>query len=98
MIPQLSFRKETFWDYDLSTMNPEQHASFIISRVLMNGSWKEWNDILEYYGSDRIKKELLKTRYLDKRSLNYASVIFDIPKEQFRCYTLMQSAPPLWDY
>lgn len=94
----INFRKETFWDYDIGTINMEQNAPFIISRILMNGSWEEWKEVLKYYGEEEVKRNLLNTRYLDNKSLSYASFIFNVPKEKFRCYTLKQLSPPLWDY
>ena len=64
----------------------------------MYGTLSDWKSVLQYYGSKRVLDEMLQERYLDKRSLNFLSFYFEVPKTQFRCYTLQQSIPRHWDY
>lgn len=41
---------------------------------------------------------MLEERYLDKKSLNFLSFYFELPKTNFRCYILQQSTPQHWNY
>ena len=46
----------------------------------------------------RIKEELLQARYLDQKTLHYFSLVLNVPKEKFRCYSFQQSMPGHWNY
>lgn len=86
------------WEVDTAQLDAEKHAQFIIGRVVMKGTLNDWFEIKRYYGLERIKAEMLDIRYLDKLTLSFLSVYFNIPKEKFRCYMLSQSHPTHWEY
>ncbi len=85
-----------FWDVDYNAIDWDKHRVFVILRVLSRGSIEDWKEIKAYYGLEKIEKALLQARYLDKRTLNFSSYYFNIPKEKFRCYNIMQSSPKHW--
>ena len=87
-----------FWDIDPDKLDYNAKARYVIGRVVMYGSLADWKAILAYYGAERIRDEMPQERYLDKKSLNYLSFYFEVPKTEFRCYTLQQSTPKHWDY
>lgn len=87
-----------FWDIDPVNLDYNAKARYVIGRVVMYGTLSDWKSVLQYYGSKRVLDEMLQERYLDKRSLNFLSFYFEVPKTQFRCYTLQQSIPRHWDY
>jgi hypothetical protein len=92
------FRKELFWDVDYDNIDFEDHARFVIGRVVMRGNLDDWNTLKEFYGLEKIRTEVVNIRYLDKRTLSYLSVILNIKKEDFRCYNTEPSIKALWDY
>ena len=94
----MNLSKILFWDVDFSALDPEKHASFIITRVLMKGTFKDWNEIKNIYGTERIKDIAVKTKFLDTLTLNFCSVYFTIPKEKFRCYIMKQLTTFPWTY
>lgn len=96
MITQLT--PSLFWDTDINLVSETKHEGFIIQRVCMLGKWNDWLLLKKHYGIEKIKTELLQARYLDQKTLNYFSLILDIPKNKFRCYFLQQSAPGHWNY
>ena len=87
-----------FWDIDLTQLNPEKHAGQIIEKVLTRGDISDWHEIRVYYGMSRIAEEAKKLRYLDDVTLNFVSRLFNIPKEEFRCYIMNQSQPGPWKF
>ena len=87
-----------FWETDITQMDFIENSTYIIGRVLMYGNLKDWFSIKKYFGEDKIKETALKIRYLDRLTLNFCSMYFDIPKENFRCYNTPQSVKELWDY
>ncbi len=87
-----------FWDIDASKLDYDAKARYVIGRVVMYGTLADWQAILAYYGSERVRDEMLQERYLDKKTLNFLSFYFEKPKSEFRCYILQQSTPQHWDY
>ncbi len=96
MISQLT--SSLFWDIDIKTISEKEHAGFIIQRVCMLGTWNDWLLLKANYGLEKIKSELLLARTLDMKTLNYFSLILNIPKEKFRCYSYQQSVRMHWNY
>ena len=87
-----------FWDTDVDLIDWEKQARFIIERVITRGDIEDWKQIKKFYGLQKIKKEIISMRYLDKKTLNFFSIYFDVPKMKFRCYTMKQLFPAHWDY
>jgi hypothetical protein len=93
-----NYSKVLFWDVDFNTVSLQQHADFIIRRVCMLGTWDDWLQLKKDFGIEKIKQALLNARYLDKKTLNYFSIMYKIPKDKFRCYNLQQSGNQHWNY
>jgi hypothetical protein len=87
-----------FWDVDLTELDEQKHASQIIEKVLSRGDIEDWHEIRKFYGWARIANEVKQLRYLDALTLNFASQVFHIPKEEFRCYTMSLSRPGPWKF
>jgi hypothetical protein len=94
----LGLTKALFWDVDPQSIDPEKHAAYIIERVITLGAMNDFTIIKENYGKTKIKKVVKNLRYLNDIDLNFCSVYFDIPKNQFRCYNTKQLNQTLWDY
>ncbi len=87
-----------FWDVDRDAVFFDKHRKLIIQRVLDYGLWNDWKIILNYYGLNQIAETAVTIRELDPRSVSLISVLTDIPKEKFLCYTMKQSTPKHWDF
>ena len=83
-IPQFSAR--CFWDQDYKKLDFEIDKNYIIARVVSRGSSEDQKELFGYYGWDVIKKEVVKIKYLNKKILNWLSLLFEIEKKSFRCY------------
>ena len=93
----MKLNKSTFWEYDISKLDVVAHFATIIPRVAMRGDVEELREMRRFYGDEKIKEVLTQTRYLDKYTISLFSNIYNIPKENFRCYILKQLNPPLWN-
>ena len=96
IVPELS--KTLFWDVDIATINPKKHAPYIIERVLSLGTMKDFQLLKEYYGKQKIKRIAKILRYMDDRVLHFCSAYFNIPINEFRCYTQKQLNQTYWNY
>lgn len=88
--------KRIFWDTRPEDIDLQAHKNFIIARVFEWGHLKELKALLKYYSKEEVVKALTIQKYLSKRTHQFASVILDIPKEDFQCYTQRQLHPNAW--
>jgi len=79
-------RNTLFWDLDPIRMDEQKNRRIIIERVFSLGNLDEIKFIFDHYGSETIKKEIVKAGSLDPKTLLFASEVLHIPKEEFRCY------------
>jgi hypothetical protein len=84
MDPILS--KFLLWDCDIKKINYTKNVNFILERVFSMGTERDIREVVRYYGIDIIKNEIVKIKILDKKTINYLSFTFNIPKREFACY------------
>lgn len=87
-----------FWDTDISTIDVNKNARFIIHRVIERGTLANWKTIKQFYGLEKIKEEILNIKSLDVKTLNFFSIYFELDKTDFRCYSTIQSNPKHFNY
>ena len=88
-----------FWDVDKSKLSLEKSGHYIIERIALLGGLKDWLIIRNIYGDSKLKEVIVNMRYLDDKSLHFYAQVFNIPKNNFRCYKLKQSnlrPSPYW--
>jgi hypothetical protein len=84
MKPILS--KFLFWDCDQNKIDYTKRVNFILERVFGMGTENDVREVIKYYNIKIIKKEIIKIKILDKKTINYLSFLFNIPKRRFMCY------------
>lgn len=90
------FSKNLFWDININDLDMEQHASYILGRILEFGKLNDWKIIRNYYGLELIKQTAIGMRIMPPQALSFLSLITHTPENQFRCYTLLQSPDRPW--
>ena len=81
------FSLQCFWDTDTTVFDYEKDKSFIIARVVNNGTSNDESLMFKYYGWETVKEEALKIKYLNKKILHYLSCLFGVDKKYFRSYS-----------
>ena len=94
----MQLSKHIFWDVNVNSLDFQKHACLIIERVIVYGDLNDWHNLKEFYGLNRIKKEVVQIRSLDKKTLNFLSLFLKIPLLSFRCYKQIQSINTHWNY
>lgn len=94
--PEIS--KVAFWNINFKMLDYEKESTFIITKIFMHGTYNDLISILKYYSFKRIKNEIKKASYLDKKTLAFCCNYFNLKKEEFKCFIERQSIPKLWDY
>lgn len=67
-----------FWDTDFSRFFPDEHAFFIISRLLEHGDESAVKFLLNYYSADEIVFVVTNSRSLPRRSRKFWAFYFNI--------------------
>ena len=83
---KLKLSQYLFWDIDVNKLDYESRASFVLERVFTMGMQEDEWKVNHYYGKERIRKEVVKCKSLDKKTLTYLSIFYGIPKKEFECY------------
>jgi len=83
-----------FWDCDIDRLDPNIDKKLILERVFSRGTENDEREVFRYYGKNVIKDTVLSIKYFDKKTLNYLSIILNVPKEEFRCYKRSLSESP----
>ena len=96
--PKPIFEKRIFWDVNFEQIDYDDKANFVIERVFERGDVEDIRQCRRYYGDEKVTEALLKAKYLPLHTNYFVSAIFNIPIEDFRCYTLRQLNPGLFPY
>jgi hypothetical protein len=92
-----NFKPEYFWDVDISGNTDLISKRLIVERIFSLGTVQEIKILIDFYGRKEVAEELMKTNYLDAKTLNFAAKLFNKSKKSFRCYTRNQLMPQHWN-
>ena len=84
--PTPVFSKRCFWEQNYNKLDFNKGKRYIITKVVSYGSQDDHIELFNYYGWDTIKEEVVQIRYLNKKVLNFLSVLFNINIKKFRAY------------
>jgi hypothetical protein len=87
-----------FWDVDFDKLDVKASKRLIVERVVNFGNLSDFDIITKFWGIDEIKRTVVELNYLDPKTLNFLSLLYNIPKRNFKCYTRRQLNPQHWNY
>jgi len=93
-----NFSKHLFWDTNISDIDINKNSKFIISKVLKYGMFSDWKNIVSYYGIQKIAETAKDIRDIDKKTASFLSVISNVNKTDFQCYSTKQSTVQHWNF
>ncbi len=77
------FRPSLFWDAD--EIDAEQHAAYVITRILDFGDMKDVRALRELYPDERLIETIRTRRNLLPKTGKYWALKFHIPYEEVTC-------------
>ncbi|HRY32186.1 MAG TPA: hypothetical protein P5531_04395 [Bacteroidales bacterium] len=86
-----------FWDFNIARMENHAHKRVIIERIFTLGDVPAIREIIRYYGEEEVVSTLQTLNYLDPKTLNFASIVFNKPLNQFKCYHRTRSKKQRWN-
>jgi hypothetical protein len=87
-----------FWDVDFNKLDKTKSMRLIIERIMSLGNLSDIILIRKIYTEDEIRQTICNLKYLDPKTLNFVSLLFNIPKTRFKCYIKKQSVHIPWNY
>ena len=81
---ELPLSNTTFWDKEMSTLDSQQHASFIIVRVFQHGLIADIKCVLKNYTSREIIDAFKQTRGVDAKSLALAAIALGVTESALK--------------
>jgi len=87
-----------FWDINQKDFDEAKSKRLVIERVINFGNLKEIKLVWGHYGEHEFRKTICNLNYIDPKTLNFFSILFKIPKSDFKCYTRKQLNPHPWTY
>jgi hypothetical protein len=92
-----SFSKHLFCDMDKAIIDFDKHKAQVVYQVVMYGIWEDCELIRKLYPHDVLKETVLNLRAVDKKTLSYLALYFNVDKTEFRCFTETQSPQSFWN-
>jgi hypothetical protein len=77
---QFPFSQNLFWDTPIEKIDLQQHKKSIIERVITRGLLEDFYLLLQIYSKEEITAAILSSKILDKKTANFCSLVFNIPK------------------
>lgn len=90
--------KNYFWDIDPDSLDENKSKRIIIERVMNFGNLREIKLILKHYGKTEVTNTVCNLNYIDPKTLNFLSLLLNVPISEFKCYTRKQSTNQPWSY
>lgn len=94
--PKLS--AQAFWDVNMDTIDYKKNARFVIEKVITRGKLEDFLSLRIFYGDEKIKQEIIKSRWLSNIDISFCCAVFDLKPQEFKCYITKQLNPELWIY
>ena len=89
-----------FWDTDPATIDVENKAAYVITRLLQWGRVEELKWLKQNYGLEALKVVVRRSRELSAKHANFYSLIYDIPPEEVLCLQMgsLQQPRSAWKH
>lgn len=81
-----------FWEANLTELDMETNASYIIPRVMDYGTLEDVRFVMNHYGKTLVKKILLKAPSLHKLTISFFANYFDLPLGSFTAHSRLETA------
>ena len=88
-----------FWEYDMNDFDWQKSKTIVVQRVVEMGEPEDFFAAFDLYGGiDGFKAILRVVPYLNNLDMHFVCTLFNLKKEELRCYTKRQLNPEHWNY
>lgn len=94
---EAQIRETLFWEYDLGCFDWQAMRSLVVQRVVERGRVVDFYAILNLYGLEGVKEAIKDIPCLNPKDLAFVCSVFELKKEDLKCYTRKQSRHQHWN-
>ncbi len=87
--------KQAFWDVDMEKIAYQKDLLYITEKVIDRGSFQDFIALVKFYGDKKISKEIINTKCLGDKEINFCCIVFKLEIADFKYYCKGQSRPHL---
>lgn len=80
-------RDSLFWEYEFDKINWQEMKVVIVHRVIERGRMDDFYAIINLYGIEGVKETIKEIPYLNSKDMAFVSSVFEIKKEELKCYS-----------
>ncbi len=78
--------KNAFNNVDLDSIDYEDGALNVLERVVYRGSSTDFVAVRNFYGDERIRKEIVKTKCFGPKEVSFCCIVFELNPADFINY------------
>lgn len=82
----------------MDNIDYERNARFVVEKVIERGKSKDFDNLLQFYGFDKVGRLALQANWLSDISINFCCILFDLKPTDFKCYEKKQLNRQHWDF
>ena len=83
---------------DMDKIDYEKNARHVVEKVIERGKAEDFNNIIYFYGFEKVKQLALQANWLSDISINFCCVLFKVKATDFKCYEKKQLNRQHWDF
>ncbi|MFM9950741.1 MAG: DUF6922 domain-containing protein [Saprospiraceae bacterium] len=69
-----AIRSHLLWEYDLTNFDFKKSADIVIERIIERGNMEEWQQMLRFYGIEKVLSVARTSRQLDARNKQFTEI------------------------
>lgn len=90
--------KALLWEYDMDSFDWQRSKTLVVQRVVELGEPEDFFAAFDLYGGIEGFRDALKNvPYLNNLDMHFVCTVFNLKKEELKCYTKKQSNPGHWN-
>ncbi|MDA3905334.1 MAG: hypothetical protein PF484_04585 [Bacteroidales bacterium] len=90
-------RSTLIWDYNPDRINWQEIQVVVVQRVIERGRMDDFYAMLNLYGLEGVKDAIKQIAYLNAKDLSFVCSVFNLKKEDLKCYTKQQLMIQHWN-
>jgi hypothetical protein len=91
-------RNSLLWEYEIEKINWQQMRNVIVQRVIERGRMDDFYAVLNMYELEGVKEAIKQIPFLNNKDLAFVCSVFNIKKEELKCYTKKQLKNQHWNF
>jgi hypothetical protein len=90
-------RQSLLWEYNMDNFDWQKMRNTVIQRVIERGRLEDFQAIIQKYGWEQVTESIKQIPNLNSKDFAFVCAVFNIKKEDLKCYTPEQSQIKHWN-